>query len=263
MLDLDATDDPLHGHQEGRFFHGYYDSYCYLPLYIFCGRHLLAAKLRRSNIDGVGRRVEGAGAHRRPDPGQLAAGADPAARRLGLRPREPDGVVRGKRRGLRVRPGQERAAGRGDRVAAGTRPRRRAGGPASRRARFKDFRYTTLESWSRRAASSARPRWTQGEANPRFIVTSLSRDRGRGPSALREDLLRPRRDGEPHQGMPARPVRRPHLGRHHAGQPAAAVVASMAYVLLCALRRIGLRHTQFAEATCGTIRLKLFKIGAS
>ena len=51
ILDLDATDDPLHGHQEGRFFHGYYDCYCYLPLYIFCGRHLLAARLRRSNID--------------------------------------------------------------------------------------------------------------------------------------------------------------------------------------------------------------------
>ena len=51
ILDLDATDDPLHGHQEGRFFHGYYDCYCYLPLYIFCGRHLLAAGLRRSDID--------------------------------------------------------------------------------------------------------------------------------------------------------------------------------------------------------------------
>jgi hypothetical protein len=51
ILDLDATDDPLHGHQEGRFFHGYYDCFCYLPLYVFCGRHLLAAKLRRSNID--------------------------------------------------------------------------------------------------------------------------------------------------------------------------------------------------------------------
>src|SRR5262245_30397351 len=51
VLDLDATDDPLHGHQEGRFFHGYYDCYCYLPLYVFCGRHRLAAKLRRANID--------------------------------------------------------------------------------------------------------------------------------------------------------------------------------------------------------------------
>ncbi len=58
ILDLDATDDPLHGHQEGRFFHGYYDCYCYLPLYVFCGRHLLAAKLRPSNIDGSAGSVE-------------------------------------------------------------------------------------------------------------------------------------------------------------------------------------------------------------
>src|SRR6188768_1971356 len=61
ILDLDATDDPLHGHQEGRFFHGYYDCYCYLPLYIFCGRHLLAAKLRRSNIDASAGAVEEVG----------------------------------------------------------------------------------------------------------------------------------------------------------------------------------------------------------
>jgi hypothetical protein len=58
ILDLDATDDPVHGHQEGRFFHGYYDCYCYLPLYIFCGRHLLAAKLRRSDIDGAAGSVD-------------------------------------------------------------------------------------------------------------------------------------------------------------------------------------------------------------
>ena len=58
VLDLDATDDPLHGHQEGRFFHGYYDGWCYLPLYVFCGRHLLAAKLRRSNIDATAGAVE-------------------------------------------------------------------------------------------------------------------------------------------------------------------------------------------------------------
>ena len=58
ILDLDATDDPLHGHQEGRFFHGYYDCYCYLSLYVFCGRHLLAARLRRSNIDGAAGSVE-------------------------------------------------------------------------------------------------------------------------------------------------------------------------------------------------------------
>ena len=64
ILDLDATDDPLHGNQEGRFFHGYYDCHCYLPLYAFSGRHLLAAKLRRSNIDSLGRGSGGDGADR-------------------------------------------------------------------------------------------------------------------------------------------------------------------------------------------------------
>jgi len=58
ILDLDATDDPVHGEQEGRFFHGYYDCYCYLPLYVFCGRHLLDAKLRRASVDAADGAVE-------------------------------------------------------------------------------------------------------------------------------------------------------------------------------------------------------------
>jgi hypothetical protein len=98
ILDLDATDDPLHGEQEGRFFHGYYDCYCYLPLYVFCGRHLLVAKLRRDR---------GGGARCRAHPRALAAHAHPVARRLGLRARRPDGLVRGERRRLRVRPAKE------------------------------------------------------------------------------------------------------------------------------------------------------------
>ena len=85
-LDLDATDDLLHGHQEGRFFHGYYDSYCYLPLYVFCGRHLLAAKLRRSNIDAAAGAVAGDDPHHRPDPCSLAASAHSAACRQRLLP---------------------------------------------------------------------------------------------------------------------------------------------------------------------------------
>ena len=74
ILDLDATDDPLHGQQEGRFFHGYYDCYCYLPLYVFCGRHLLAAKLRPLEHRRLGRRGGGGGAHRRPDPRSAGRG---------------------------------------------------------------------------------------------------------------------------------------------------------------------------------------------
>ncbi len=73
ILDLDATDDPLHGHQEGRFFHGYYDCYCYLPLYVFCGRHLLAAKLRQSRHRRFRRGGRGDRPHRGADPRSLAA----------------------------------------------------------------------------------------------------------------------------------------------------------------------------------------------
>ena len=80
ILDLDATDDPLHGHQEGRFFHGYYDCYCYLPLYIFCGRHLLVARLRRSNIDGAAGAIDEVATGRGADPPTLATGAHSAAR---------------------------------------------------------------------------------------------------------------------------------------------------------------------------------------
>jgi Transposase DDE domain group 1 len=92
-LDLDATDDPLHGHQEGRFFHGYYDCYCYLPLYVFCGRHLLAARLRQANIDASAGAVEEVARI----VNQIRA-RWPRVRILlraeRLRPRRPDGVVR-------------------------------------------------------------------------------------------------------------------------------------------------------------------------
>ena len=92
MLDLDATDDPLHGHQEGRFFHGYYDCYCYLPLYVFCGKQLLAAKLRPANIDASAGRGRDR-AHRQAHPRTLARCTHYFARRLRLCPRGADGVV--------------------------------------------------------------------------------------------------------------------------------------------------------------------------
>jgi Transposase DDE domain group 1 len=103
ILDLDATDDPVHGEQEGRFFHGYYDCYCYLPLYVFCGRHLLAAKLRPASLDARGGGGCGGGAHRGAGSPALAACAHSPARRLRLRARGVDGLVRGERRALPVR----------------------------------------------------------------------------------------------------------------------------------------------------------------
>ena len=115
ILDLDATDDPLHGHQEGRFFHGYYDCYCYLPLYVFCGRHLLAAKLRPSNIDGSAGAVEEIARI----VGQIRA-RWPRTRILlradsGFSPRGADGLVREQPGRFRVRPRPQRPSRRGDR----------------------------------------------------------------------------------------------------------------------------------------------------
>jgi len=128
--------------------------------------------------------------------------------------------------------------------------------------RYKDFRYATLDSWSRKRRVVAKAEWTGGEANPRFIVTSLSRAETNG-RFLYERVYCARGDMENRI--------KECQGDLFADRTSAATLranqlrlwfASMAYVLLCALRRIGLAHTQFAEATCGTIRLKLLKIGA-
>ena len=236
VLDLDATDDPLHGHQEGRFFHGYYDCYCYLPLYIFCGEHLLAAKLqavehRRQRGGGGGDRAD-----RRADSGALAQDAHSLARRFRLRARGADGVVRTEPGRFRVRPRQERAAGRRNlrRTGAG-----RGGGEAHRQAarRFKDFRYATLDSWSRRARVIGKAEWTQGEANPRFIVTSL-RKAGADGRLLYEKVYCAR--GEMENRI------KECQGDLFADRTSTATMranqlrlwfASFAYALLCALRR--------------------------
>src|SRR5205809_1930094 len=172
ILDLDATDDPLHGHQEGRFFHGYYDGYCYLPLYVFCGRHLLSAKLRRSNIDasaGAVAEVERIVARIRTrwPRVRILLRADSGFAREALmawceknRVDYVFGLARNDRLveeiAVELIQAEEEAA--------------RTGKPARR---FKDLRWSTRESWSRRRRVIAKAEWTQGEANPRFIVTSL------------------------------------------------------------------------------------------
>ncbi len=262
VLDLDATDDPLHGHQEGRFFHGYYDCYCYLPLYVFCGRHLLAAKLRRSNIDGSAGAVEGtarivAQIRARWPKVKIVLRADSGFAREALmawcEANKVDyvfGLTRNARLEARV----------GDALAAARRlSEAKAGQPARV---FRGFLWTTKGSWSRRRRVIGKAEWTRGEANPRFLVTSLKPDawRARG---LYEELYCAR--GEMENRI------KEAQGDLFADRTSTATMranqlrlwfASMAYVLLCALRRIGLAHTQFATATCGTIRLKLLKLGA-
>jgi Transposase DDE domain group 1 len=259
VLDLDATDDPLHGHQEGRFFHGYYDGYCYLPLYVFCGRHLLAAKLRASNIDGAAGAVE--------EVARIVAQIRTRWRRTRILLRADSGFARealmawceenrvdfvfGLARNARLvgEIAAELLVAEAEASATG-RPARR----------FKDFRYATLDSWSRRRRVVAKAEWTQGEANPRFIVTSLSKAETNG-RFLYEKIYCARGDMENRI--------KECQGDLFADRTSAATMranqlrlwfASFAYVLLCALRRIGLAHTQFAHAACGTIRLKLLKL---
>jgi hypothetical protein len=261
ILDLDATDDPLHGHQEGRFFHGYYDGYCYLPLYIFCGRHLLCAKLRRSNIDAsAGSREEVARTvaqiRSRWPKVEIWLRADSGFAREELMAWcEDNGVeyVFGLARTERLVGKIVRELKAAEKEAAET-------GRSARR--FKDFRWRTLESWSRKRRVIAKAEWTQGEANPRFIVTSLDRDEVAG-QVLYEDIYCARGDMENR-------IKECQADLFADRTPAATMranqlrlwFASMAYVLMCALRRIALAGTELARATCGSIRLKLLKIGA-
>jgi DDE family transposase len=261
ILDLDATDDPIHGHQEGRFFHGYYDCYCYLPLYIFCGRHLLAAKLRRSNIDASAGAVEEVqriiGQIRARWPRvKIVLRADSGFARETL-------MVWCEQNRVDFVFGLARNARLETRVAAALQEARTMVEAAGRPARvFRDFLWSTKESWSRRRRVIAKAEWTRDEANPRFLVTSLKPDRW-AARALYEDLYCAR--GEMENRI------KECQGDLFADRTSAATMranqlrlwfASMAYVLLCALRRIGLAHTGLAAATCGTIRLKLLKIGA-
>jgi len=261
ILDLDATDDPLHGHQEGRFFHGYYDCYCYLPLYVFCGRHLLAAKLRRSNIDASAGAVEEIARivaqirQRWPRVRILLRGDSGFAREALMAWCEANRVdyLFGLARNERLE-----AAIVAELVAASVESLQ-TGKPARR---FKDFSYATLDSWSCERRVVGKAEVTGGEANPRFVVTSLTPSEV-GGQHLYETIYCARGEMENR-------IKECQLDLFADRTSAATMLAnqlrlwfaSMAYVLLCALRRIGLAHTQFADATCGTIRLKLLKIGA-
>ena len=222
ILDLDATDDPLHGNQEGKFFHGYYDCYCYLPLYIFCGRHLLAAKLRRSNIDGAAGSVE--------EVARIVAQIRRRWPRTRILLRGDSGFTRETLMAWCEANRVDYVFGlaRNDRLEKAIIPELITATIESirtgRTARcFKDFSYTTLDSWSRERRVIGKAEVTGGEANPRFVVTSLKRSEA-GATSLREDLLRAWRHGEPHQGVPARPVCGSDINRDHASQPASPVV---------------------------------------
>ncbi len=260
-LDLDATDDPLHGAQEGRFFHGYYGHYCYLPLYIFCGRHLLASKLRPSNMDGAAgakeelERIVGRIRARWPEV-KILVRADSGFAREELmawcEANEVDylfGLAKNKR--LIENLSLDLAAARAR--------FEETGAPARR---FKDFSYRTLKSWSRARRVVGKAEHLPRGANPRFVVTSLSRGEHRARE-LYETLYCARGEMENR-------IKECQLDLF-ADRTSAATLranqlrlwfASFAYILMEGLRRIALRDSDLADATCGTIRLKLLKLAA-
>ena len=261
ILDLDATDDPVHGEQEGRFFHGFYDCYCYLPLYVFCGRHLLAAKLRSASMDAASGAVAEVARivtqiRRRWPHVRILLRADSGFARDDLMAWcEAHGVdfLLGLQKNERL------VTMIASELARATAKSRRTGKPVRY---FTEFKWRTLHSWSGERRVVAKAEATGGEANPRFVVTSLKRAECRA-KPLYEKIYCTR--GEMENRIKECQLDlyadRTSTATMHANQ-LRLWFASMAYVLLCALRQIGLHHTRLANASCGTIRLKLLKIGA-
>jgi hypothetical protein len=260
VLDLDATDTPLHGRQEGRFFHGFYDEYCYLPLYIFCGDQLLGVRLREADQDASAgslreiERIVGRLRQRWPKV-KIILRADSGFCREELMSwceQHRVDFVFGLARNERLR----RRIGKAMRQAAAE--AKRTGRPARI---YTEFRYRTRKSWSRARRVIAKAEKIEGKENPRYVVTSLPVSRSR-PRALYEQLYCARGEMENRikeqmllfaDRMSAETMRANQLRLY---------LSAAAYVLIEELRRIGLKGTEMAQAQVNTIRLRLLKIGA-
>ena len=260
VLDLDATDTPLHGRQEARFFHGYYGHYCYLPLYVFCGDHLLCARLRPSNIDASAgslqevQRIVRQIRARWPKTSIILRADSGFCREELLAWCENNEVdyVFGFARNKRLR----KIIGRAMQEA---KQEHRRTGKAARV--FCEFAYRTKKSWSRARRVIAKAEQIEGKENPRYLVTSLSKEtwpaqklyeqlycaRGEMENRIKEQLSL-FADRLSTETLRANQLR--------------LYFSSLAYVLVEALRRLGLVGTEWAEAQADTIRLKLLKIAA-
>ncbi len=261
ILDVDARDDPLHGNQEGRFFHGYYRSYCYLPLYIFCDEHLLCARLRTADQDGAAGTVD-----------ELAR----IVERIRLSWPETQIIVRGdggfcrddlmlwcETNGVDYVLGVSKNS-RLKAIIAEEMAQAKSQYEATEQAArvFKDFRYRTRTSWSceRRVIGKAE-HLAKGE-NPRFVVTTLSTE-DLDARSLYEDMYCGRGDMENRIKEQQLALFADRTSTHEMrSNQLRLYFSSFAYVLMQTLRRLGLNGTSMARAQCDTIRLKLFKIGA-
>ena len=260
VLDLDATDTPLHGRQEARFFHGYYGHYCYLPLYVFCGDQLLCARLRPSNIDASAgsleevQRIVRQIRARWPKTSIILRADSGFCREELLAWCENNDVdyVFGFARNKLLR----KIIGRAMQQAK--QEHRRTGKPARA---FCEFAYRTKKSWSRARRVIAKAEQIEGKENPRYLVTSLDKE-GWPAQQLYEQLYCARGEMENRikeqlclfaDRMSTETLRANQLRLYF---------SSLAYVLVEALRRLGLAGTEWAKAQVDTIRLKLLKIAA-
>ncbi|MGE5305975.1 MAG: IS1380 family transposase [Alphaproteobacteria bacterium] len=262
VLDVDATDDPLYGKQEGRFFHGYYAEYCYLPLYIFWGEHLLCARLRQASVDpanGVVEELERIVKKLRqawPQARIIVRGDSGFCRDEIMRyceQNEKMDYVLGLAKNSRLNKEIEAEMAQAQELHKST-------GAAARV--FKDFRYRTRKSWSRERRVVGKAEYLAKGANPRFVVTSIASEE-KEARALYEDFYCARGDMENR-------IKEQQLGLF-ADRTSTAWMrsnqlrlyfSSFAYILMQRLRQLGLKGTELAQAQCDTIRLKLFKIGA-
>ena len=264
VLDVDTTDLTLHGQQEGRFFHGYYDSYCYLPLYIFCGEHVLCARLREANHDaafGSLSEIQRIVAQIRaawPDVKITLRGDSGFCRNELMSWCETHGVdfVFGLARNQKLR----RIIGA--QMHAATQQWNQTGQPARV---FTEFSYQTKKTkkggWERERRVVAKAEHIDGKENPRFVVTSLTSESW-GAQALYEELYCARGDMENRikeqfslfaDRVSSETMRANQMRLY---------LSAMAYILVSGLRRLGLAGTELAEAQVPTIRIKLLKIGA-
>ena len=261
VLDFDATDDPIHGGQEGRFFHAYYGCYCYLPLYVFCDDHLLCARLRPSDIDASKGSLEElvrmvGQIRQRWSEVQIIVRGDSGFARDDLMSWCEDngvdyifGLARNNRLVKKITDQLKKAKKRFWKTQQAARY-------------YRDFRYRTLKSWSRTRRTVGKAEQLRKGENPRFVVTSLSKGEF-DARALYEDLYCARGDMENR-------IKEQQLGLF-ADRTSSSIffanqlrlwLSSVAYVLLSELRRVGLKGTALARAQCTTIRTKLLKIGA-
>lgn len=261
-LDFDATDDPLHGNQEGRFFHGYYDEYCYLPLYVFSGEHLLCAKLRTSDIDGAKGSVEEVARIVKqlreswPDVRIIVRGDSGFCREnlmVWCEGQERVDYILGLAKNSRLLRAIEEELEEAKRLYEETDKPARV---------FADFRYQTLESWCRERRVVGKAEHLEKGSNPRFVVTSLSPEEY-AARALYEDVYCAR--GEMENRIKEQQnhlfADRTSSSKMRANQ-LRLWFSSVAYLLMHSLRRMGLEGTELEKAQCNTIRLKLLKIGA-